>query len=180
MNVQQKRKALWIISVLCLAAALIAGILGWQNRERQELLARDLENRIGELEDRLQTREKVMAEIRLLQSRNPSGSLTLKGTTPALAAAELQSLVNSAIENAHGIIEATAPAQPEPMGPYLEVGLRVDLQANIESVREILLTLENATPTVIVTLIDAEQFDDLSQTLRVSLVVKGFAAVAAG
>lgn len=179
MNSQKRRRSLWIVAGLLVFATLIGGYWGWQEQNRQQVRLLDFESRVTAFEDRLLTREQVLSEIRLLETRNPSGSLLLQGSTAAIAAAELQGIVNQIIEQAGGRVESADLIRPEPLKPFLEVGVALNFMATIEALRDILLNLEKSVPAIVVTTIDATQVDDVTRELRVLLHVKGFAAVAA-
>ena len=67
----------------------------------------------------------MLAEIRALEARNPSGSLLFQGSTAALAAAELQGLVNRVVEAAGGGIESSEIVPEEAVEPFVEVGVLI-------------------------------------------------------
>ena len=179
MNIRRQRQLCIWSAILLLIGAAAAGFYVWQEEGRLKAQLRDTENRILAFEDRLRTREQVLAEIRLLEARNPSGSLLLSGETPAIAAAELQGIVNNTVESANGNIISSQLLKPEDIEPFLEVGISLQFIGTIESLREILYQLEQSIPAVVVTGIKAVQDDEFTRELRVSLKIKGFASVAA-
>jgi len=74
--------------------------------------------------------------------------LTLSAASDGVAAAELQKLVKAAVEGAGGTLQSTQVKAVRPDGGFRRVGLRVQLVASVEALRQTLLTLEASQPLV--------------------------------
>ena len=176
-----KRTGVQIAVGLLAFAVLMAGmiLIGRDRLALQQAELSALERRLDALELRLQTREELLAEIRVLDLDNPSGSLLLTGSTAALAGAQLQGLVNGIVEGAGSQVRSIAIVEPDPVPPFLEIGIQADILSDMTALRDILVALEQVMPVVIVRRLTAgvDGFDDPDPILDVFLEVRGFAAV---
>lgn len=179
MTVRKTRQYLWLSTGILVALTVSVGAWGWQERKTQTIYALELANRINAYESRLQTKEQVLAEIRLLEGQNPVESLVLAGSTPAIAGANLQGFVKRTIASFGGEFRDSELTRPNAIEPFIEVGVSLQFIATIEALRDILHALENATPAIIMTSIMASQSDEASRELRITLQVKGFANITA-
>lgn len=178
MNIRQRRRSLTFLAALLIVLSAAVAYWTWLERESQKAELIDLQSQATAFEKRMQTREQVLAEIRLLEARNPSGNLLLQGATAAIAAAELQGLANNIIEAANGRVQSSELMRPEDISPFLEVGVVIQFVATIEALRDVLYDLEVSVPAIIVVSIDATQDDEFTRELRVTLQIKGFANAA--
>lgn len=177
MNVRHQRKIAWASTATMLLVLPILAFLANQEQTRQALRLRDAENRIEALGDRLLNRERILAEIRLLESRNPSGMLIFSGETAAVAGAKLQGIANDIVERAGGIVQSSEIAQPVDAAPFTQIGTNLQFSASIEALRDILIELEHNVPVVIVDRIDATQRELSTRELQISMQLRGFASV---
>lgn len=167
------------IGLLAFAVVMTAMVLiGRDQLASQRAELDSLEQRLAALELRLQTREELLAEIRVLDLDNPSGSLLLTGSTAALAGAQLQGMVNGIVEGAGGQVRSIAIVEPDPVPPFLEIGIQADISCDMTALRDVLVALEQVMPVVIVRRLTAgvDGFDDPDPILDVFLEVRGFAA----
>jgi len=176
LNRKASQIALGLLAFLVLLGAIV--LIGRDRLDAQRAEFDALEQRIAALEMRLQTREELLAEIRLLDLDNPSGSLLLEGTTAALAGAQLQGLVKGIVEAAGGEVRSIAVVDPDAAPPFLEIGIRADIVGDMAALRDILVALEQAMPAVIVRRLTAsvDGFDDPDPMLDILVDVRGFAA----
>ena len=167
-----------LLPLLLLALVAVAGWYGWERVSQQKAGLAALEQWIAGLETRLQQREKLLAELRMLELSNPSGSRLFVGDTPALAAAELQGVASRIIENAGGEIGSAQVLPARQLPPFVEVGLRVELTCSMAGLRDILYAVESHEPVIVVERLDASadaaDADEPDAQINVSLELRGF------
>ncbi|QWF69914.1 general secretion pathway protein GspM [Methylomonas paludis] len=74
--------------------------------------------------------------------------------TEALASADLQNIVKTAVTDAGGQLTSTQGLPGKTDNNFTRVAVRVRLTANIETLRTILLTISNSVPVLIIDQID--------------------------
>lgn len=94
-------------------------------------------------------RPALMKSVDYLKGRD-TRKMFLKGTTPALASAELQDIAKSTIEAASGrVLSLQALASREDNG-YRQVSAMVQMSVNIQTLRRVLYALETREPYLFV------------------------------
>jgi hypothetical protein len=144
------RRALALLVLLLLlagAAALVWLPFGIVAGQDATLL--QLDERIGAMEERLNTREQLLAERRLLARSTDLDRLLLTGATPALAGAELQRIVTGLVEPG-GSVESVQALEPEDHPPFTRIMLRVSFTSTLDGLRRFLHAVEANAPALLV------------------------------
>jgi Tfp pilus assembly protein PilO len=137
-----------LAAVLAAAAALIwlpFAVLGRQQAE----IAR-LDDRARELEERLRTREQLMAERRLLERASEADNTLMQAETPALAGAEMQRVVTGLVEAGAGAVESVQVLEPVVEAPFVRISVRISFTGTIEGLRAFLYAVERHAPVLMV------------------------------
>lgn len=141
--------AIGLLALLIGAVAVLAWLpVRWIAVQEERLQA--LEARIGELRERIAEREQLLAERRLLEAALNDATLFVRAATPALAAAELQGLVSSAVRANGGEVLTVQVLEPTEAPPFVEVGLRLTLAAGLDSLVGLLHAIETSRPLLLV------------------------------
>ena len=154
------RKRRWVaVALLLLLIGLIAAVVAVPAL----LLHRHYDENIAKLGRQLSTqtafnalRPRLTEKLELLKSRDVR-KFFLKGTSSALALAELQETVRATIETNGGrVVSSVQGNVPKEDGAYRQVGATFNLSVNNANLRRVLYTLETREPylfidTVVVT-----------------------------
>lgn len=140
---------------LAILAALIAavGLLAWLPvalLQRQDAAALAVERRIAELSARLPAREQLLAEQRRLERTLDVEQALLHGSTPAVAAAQLQGELSALAAAMGGEVTTVQILEPEAAPPFVRIGLRLSLAGDTATVRDFLHAVETRDPVLIV------------------------------
>ena len=150
---QQRALALLILLlILGLLAAAVLVPLGYLHGQGQAL--EEGAQRIGELQARLPGREELLAQERELQSAVDAERTLLPGSTPAVAAAQLQGDLAGLAAAMGGEITTVQILEPEPAPPFARIGLRLSLSGDMATVRDFLYAVETREPMLIVRRMD--------------------------
>lgn len=156
-----------LLALLILAVA-VAG-LGWlawlpvDALRRQDQTIADLQSRTEQFQDRLGTREQMLAEQRLLQRASEADQTLVQGATPALVGAELQKVLSGLVQEGGGRLESVQVLEPVEEAPFVRIGLRLTFSSSIEGLRTFLYAVEQHAPVLLVeemTIYEAPQYDD--------------------
>lgn len=138
---------------LLLAALAGAGLAAWlpvRWIDRQEARLAALEAEIADLRGRLAEREQLLAEQRLLEAALGDATLFVRAATPALAAAELQGHVGERVRAVGGEVLTAQVLEPAEAPPFVEIGLRLQIQAGLDGLVELLHAIESGRPLLLV------------------------------
>jgi len=131
------------------AVLMLLGRPLWQlqvaNTERIEALEFELQRFRAAAAARPQL-EQRRAELRARQNRGGY----LSGDRPALAAADLQRLVRTAVATGRGTLVSTQVLPPESVEGFQRVSLRIRVRGDVEMLRSVLYRLETGTPYLLV------------------------------
>jgi hypothetical protein len=146
---QRRGLALLILGLVALAlAAALWFPLAYLRRQEAALAAG--ERRLAELRARIPAREELLAqERRLAQSVDVEHAL-LPGSTPAVAAAQLQGDLAGLAAAMGGEIATVQILEPEPVPPFVRIGLRLSLSGDTATVRDFLYAVETRDPVLLV------------------------------
>ena len=146
---QRRVLALSILGLLLLALiGAVALPLVYLQRQDAELAAGA--RRMSELEARIPGRERLLAEERELQSSLDTERALLPGSTPAVAAAQLQGDLAGLAAAMGGEITTVQILEPEEAAPFARIGLRLSLVGDTATVRDFLYAVETREPMLIV------------------------------
>lgn len=130
-----------LLAVVAVAYALTVAPLIAAYKETDEAIARatDLLARYQQVTAQRDALEDQFDE---LAARRHASGVYLRGDTDALAAAELQEIVNSTVESGGGRLRSTQILPTRTDGELRRVGVRVQMTANIAALARILYTFE--------------------------------------
>ncbi len=120
------------------------------------LLHKHYDDRIGALDERLETYRRVAAQApeyqRALDAMRAKDTrrFFLKNTAPNLAGAELQELVRAAIEGNGGRITTSQSQAPKDEGRFRQIAVNVQFFATTPTLQKVLYTLESQQPYLVV------------------------------
>jgi Type II secretion system (T2SS), protein M subtype b len=150
---QQRLLALLILGLLALALAAVLWF-PFAYLQRQEAALAAGERRLAELRARVPAREELLTlEQRLALSTDAEHAL-LAGSTPAVAAAQLQGDLAELAAAMGGEITTVQILEPEAAAPFVRVGLRLSLSGDTATVRDFLYAVETRDPLLIVRSMD--------------------------
>lgn len=134
----------FVLVVLC-AIAIPVGLA----HRHYDLALDDLVGRLERFERLAAARPALEQKLEAVRAKG-SRRFFLKANTASLAAAELQEQVRQAVERSGARLGSIQPAQAREEGGFRQVGVTVQLNANIGSLRRLLLSLDAAEPFLIV------------------------------
>jgi hypothetical protein len=146
---QRRGLALLILGLLALAlAAALWFPLAYLRRQDAALAAG--ERKLAELRARIPAREQLLAQERRLTQSTDAEQALLPGSTPAVAAAQLQGDLAGLAAAMGGEITTVQILEPEPVPPFVRIGLRLSLSGDTATVRDFLYAVETRDPVLLV------------------------------
>ncbi len=95
-------------------------------------------------------KKQVIEKLGVLKAGQRKNNQFFKEQSYALASAELQQLVKDAISQVGGMVTSTQVIAAKSEGQFAQVGIRVQLSANIAALKDILYKIESTRPILIV------------------------------
>ncbi len=145
----RRTAALALLAVLVLAALAAAVLPVWLLHRHYDAHLLSMARQLQAYTALNNARPAMMEAVDVLKARD-TRKFFLKGTTSALASAELQDVVKSAIESSGGRLISSAPAAHKDDGSYRQVSTTVAMTVNIQSLRKVLYALEDREPYLFV------------------------------
>lgn len=147
---EKRRKAAlgFLAGAMALLAVLVAVPLWLAHRHYDEALD-DMDRRLTRYERLAAARpalERKLVAVRAIDSRR----YFLRASAASLASAEMQERVRQFVEAAGGRIISVQVGQPRDEGRFRQVTVTLQLNANTQALRKILLTMESSEPYVFV------------------------------
>ncbi len=180
---QRRLLALGILGLVVLAvAAVIWFPLAYLHRQDAALAAG--ERRIEELRARVPGREQLLAQERELADSMDMDRALLSGSTPAVAAAQLQGDLAGLAAAMGGEVTTVQILEPEEAAPFARIGLRLSVTGDTATVRDFLYAVETREPMLIVRRMElsnaAAQTDDSPEnpSLAATFEIYGYAPAA--
>ncbi len=180
---QRRLLALGILGLVVLAvAAVIWFPLAYLQRQDAALAAG--ERRIEELRARVPGREQLLAQERELADSMDMDRALLSGSTPAVAAAQLQGDLAGLAAAMGGEVTTVQILEPEEAAPFARIGLRLSVTGDTATVRDFLYAVETREPMLIVRRMElsnaAAQTDDSPEnpSLAATFEIYGYAPAA--
>ncbi len=142
------------------------------------------QHRIAELQARIPGREELLAQARLLEDSTDMGRALLPGSTPAVAAAQLQGELAGMAAAMGGEVTTVQILEAEEAPPFARIGLRLSLSGDTATVRDFLYAVETREPMLIVRRMDLSlgsgQGDETAEnpTLAATFEIYGYAPAA--
>jgi|GEM_PF-1685366 len=163
---------------LLASAALVA--LPFRQAERQAAALEELEAHIARLEDRLVTREQVLAELRQLERLAERDPRLMQAETAAVAGAALAGNLGRFLEEVGGLVDSTEVLEPVLDPPLQRIGVRLRGAVDLEGLRSFLHMIESAEPIMTVERLTVHS-EDLAATaglVLTEIIVVGYARTA--
>ena len=95
-------------------------------------------------------REELLAEARKLGDSTDTGRALLPGSTPAVAAAQLQGDLAGVAAAMGGEVTTVQILEAEEVAPFARIGLRFSVSGDTATVRDFLYAVETREPMLIV------------------------------
>ena len=118
--------------------------------ERHEAELAELEAHIARLEQRLVTREQVLAEVRRLERVTELDPRLLAAETLGVAGAALAGRLGEHLQEAGGWLDSTQVLEPVLDAPRMTIGVRLRGLVDVAGLRRFLHRIENAEPILTV------------------------------
>jgi hypothetical protein len=150
----QRRSLAVLLLLLLLGAAGAAVWLPVTYLHGQDRALADGTRRIAELQARIPGREQLLAQEHDLQGALDAERTLLPGSTPAVAAAQLQGDLSGLAAAMGGEITTVQILEPEAAAPFVRIGLRLSLSGDMATVRDFLYAVETREPMLIVRRMD--------------------------
>lgn len=147
-----RQRRLVAVGVLVLVVALLAGLV-WlpiAHLERQGAALAAGQGRVEELRARIPVRDDLLARLRELEQSGNLEEALLAGSTPAVAAAQLQGDLSSLVAAMGGEVVTVQILEPEETPPFVRVGLRLTMTGDTATMRDLLYAIETRNPVLIV------------------------------
>jgi hypothetical protein len=150
---QQRAVALLLAALLVAASGAAVWLPIAYLRGQDATLAADAK-RIAEFQARIPGREMLLAQEHELQGTLETERTLLPGSTPAVAAAQLQGNLSGLAAAMGGEITTVQILEPEEAAPFARIGLRLSLSGDMATVRDFLYAMETREPMLIVRRMD--------------------------
>jgi hypothetical protein len=144
----------------CLALALLLGALGigylvitvpvldlYGQREAALAQRRMLEPRLRAAAEEVPALRARLAELKASASNR---KITLEGSSDAIAAANLQSLIDELAVSVGVTVASSEGLAPDNRGAYRRIGLRIAVNSEYDNLLALLAAIEKATPPLVV------------------------------
>lgn len=138
--------AILALLILTAAAAVVAPAFLWRHYQTQ-LAA--VERHIADLQARVPARERLLQEERALGTETAERVL-LRGSTPGVAAAQLQGDLTALASAMGANVSSVQILDPDQAPPFIDVGLRLTMTADISTLRDFLYAVEARDPVLLV------------------------------
>ena len=146
---QRRLLALALLGLLVIAL-VAAVLLPFVYLQRQNSALAAGAHRNAELEARIPAREQLLQQEGELQGSLDTERTLLPGSTPAVAAAQLQGDLAGLAAAMGGEITTAQILEPEEAAPFARIGLRLSLRGDTATVRDFLYAVETREPMLIV------------------------------
>jgi len=146
----KRRKA--ALAFLAAAAALVAVIVSlplWLAHRHYNEALDDMDRRLMRYERLAAARPTLESKLEAVRAMD-SRKYFLKASAASLSSAEMQERVRQFVEAAGGRIVSVQLGQPKDDGRFRQVSVTLQLNANTQALRKILLALESSEPYVFV------------------------------
>ncbi|HQZ44498.1 MAG TPA: type II secretion system protein GspM [Usitatibacteraceae bacterium] len=146
----KRRKA--ALAFLAAAAALVAVIVAlplWLAHRHYNEALDDMDRRLTRYERLAAARPTLESKLEAVRAMD-SRKYFLKASAASLSSAEMQERVRQFVEAAGGRIVSVQLGQPKDDGRFRQVSVTLQLNANTQALRKILLALESSEPYVFV------------------------------
>lgn len=136
--------------LLPLVVSVLLVVVPMRQAERQAAALEALEAHIARLEERLVTREQVLAELRQLERLAERDPRLMQAETAAVAGATLAGNLGDFLQEAGGLVDTTQVLEPVLDPPLQRIGVRLRGAVDLEGLRSLLHMIESAEPLMTV------------------------------
>ncbi len=167
--------AIGLLLLPLLASALLV-VLPLRQADRQTAALTELEKHVEQLEERLVTREQVLAELRQLERLADLDPRLMKAETAAVAGAALAGQLGRFLQEAGGLLDTTQVLEPVLEPPVQRIGVRLRGAIDLEGLRAFLHEIESAEPVLTVERLSVRS-EDLAATsglVLTEIIVVGY------
>ena len=170
--------ALALLLLPILASALLV-VVPMRQAERQALAQDELDTHIARLEERLVTREQVLAELRQLERLADLDPRLMQADTAAVAGAALAGNLGKFLQEAGGLVDTTQVLEPVLEPPVQRIGVRLRGAVDLEGLRSFLHMIESAEPLLTVErlTVHSEDLAASSGLVLTEIIVVGYARI---
>jgi hypothetical protein len=171
--------ALALLLLPILASALLV-VVPMRQAERQALAQDALEAHIARLEERLVTREQVLAELRQLERLAEGDRRLMQAETAAVAGATLAGNLGRFLQEVGGLVDTTQVLEPVLDPPLQRIGVRLRGAVDLAGLRSFLHMIENSEPTLTVErlVVRSEDLAATSGLVLTEIIVVGYTRAA--
>ena len=173
--------ALTLLALLLVWEVVADPLIGWYGQRadevsRQRLLAARMQARVAAL-------PALRRQVATLRHAGPAKSALLAGRTDAIAAADLQGLIQDMATGAGTALSSTEALPARQQGAYRRVALRISFNATLPVLVQLLQSLDGSSPRMLVddlqlhtSPIIVAQNHDAAPPLDATMTVIGFRA----
>ena len=165
--------SLLLLPLLASAALVVVPL---QQAERRAATLEDLEAHVAQLEERLVTREQVLAELRQLERLAELDPRLMQAETAAVAGAALAGTLGGFLAEVGGLVDSTEVLEPVLDPPLQRIGVRLRGAVDLEGLRSFLHMIESAEPIMTVERLTVHS-EDLAATeglVLTEIIVVGY------
>jgi hypothetical protein len=95
-------------------------------------------------------RAALALQLRGAEAQEPDSALYLEGASDALAAAQLQDLLNGIVRESDGSVDSVRVMESAEDGPYRRISVQLLIESRIDALRKILHGIETGKPYLFV------------------------------
>jgi len=136
-----------IAALLLIYAGIIMPALGQKSKHEQQI--DELQFQYARFDQLVNQRDTIRKQLELLRQQQTDSTGFLEDKPESLAAADLQNRIKSIIESKGGNLISTQVVQHENNATFPDVRIRIQMRANIESLQEIIYSLESGQPMLL-------------------------------
>jgi general secretion pathway protein M len=156
-----------------LQATVVSPLYAFYSDTEQKV--RDREDASQRYQNAVRDLSHLRAQAQELRAKVGDHGLLLEGTSDALAAANLESMIKDLVEQEGTKVMRAQTLQPENEGGYRRVGLRLSFSSDLKVLTAVLLGIETARPVLSIRSLELRAAgEDEDQTLSVAMDVYGF------
>ncbi|MCH9698631.1 MAG: type II secretion system protein M [Gammaproteobacteria bacterium] len=120
-----------------------------QSQANQETIS-NLTTRLQRYRKIAAGKNQVVEKLDVIKASQDQNNQFFKDQSYSLASADLQQLVKDAINQAGGVVTSTQDIAAKSEGQYEQVGIRVQLTANVAALKDLLYKVESTRPMLII------------------------------
>ena len=155
---EHRRAALALLGLAVILGIALVAVPAWLLHRSYDSKLQSMSRQLASYTALNKKRPMLMQSVEYLKGRD-TRKMFLKGTTPALASAELQDIAKSTIESNNGRVMLLNALNSKEDNGYRQVSATVQMTVNIQTLRRVLHALESREPYLFI-----DNFNIRSQT----------------